>query len=116
MAVQPPFRTRGQEPVDHENAQDFLSVGVLTTNTQTLGEELVQLQHSPEFITHPTGFPLPWRLEPKRIQEDLNRTGGSRRWCSVRGKEGALPLVAYVFIKDSDGFLPRQALRIIGLT
>ena len=115
VAVQAPFAAGRKQPVERQQAQDFLPVRAFAAAAQAGREERIELEVAPELIAQPARAPGAGagKLELRKLHLHRRRGGQGRR--AVGGKERTLAGLAVVFIEDGNGLLPGGALGIVDL-
>lgn len=113
MPVQPPFRARGEQSVDHEDAQNLFPVSALSADGQPGTEKIVQVQCAPQMVGKPARAPLPRIFQPQFIESDLHALGVGRRRRTVRREQRELPMLAGLLVKHRQRALPRALLAIV---
>jgi hypothetical protein len=115
VTVQPPFAAGREEPVDHEDAENFFPIGVFAADGQTRPEKIVELQRAPELVGEPARAPLAGMCEAELVEPHLHGRGavGGRR--AVGGKERELARLAAGLVEDREAALPGEALAVVDL-
>ena len=55
MTVQPPLAAEGEQPLDHEDAQDLFLVGVRVADGPPVAEKIFEMERAPKLVGQPAG-------------------------------------------------------------
>ncbi len=116
MPVQPPLRTRINEPVEHEGLQDLIPACAFAAGGEFVAPELAQTELLPQFAAQPARAPLARTAQghlPQSHAHDGELLALDLRRSVRLGKERDLLWRVLVLAEEFDGFAPGGFLHAI---
>ena len=118
MPMQPPFRTRVDQPVKRQRQQHLIPTRALTTRRQTLAPEVIQPELPPQLAAQPAGAPLT-RTAQRHLREldahDRQIIRPQRIRRMLIGKERHLLRRIIILAEEIDRLAPGRLLDAIDL-